>query len=199
MRSAPLQARPQLSARDGRRRLRRVRASAWSVALPLAALLALSAPPVATGASPLLLSQAAAAEAGRWSPAWGDGGFWTSRAWVWGWYRANPAVWNWWPTSAAAWGIGGLAGAGEIKALVDGAIAARASLIAVPGTGLRLDFGSLRAVRPMGAWFLWASGDGSWRQASADCQSGLLDGAPPSDAARAELLNAACQVAYGAP
>jgi hypothetical protein len=33
---------------------------------------------------------------------------------------------------------------------------------------------------------------------TADCQEGTLNGTVPSSAAEAELVNAACQVAYGA-
>jgi hypothetical protein len=36
------------------------------------------------------------------------------------------------------------------------------------------------------------------RQISADCRSGTLGGQEPSDASEAQLLNAACQVAFGA-
>ena len=36
------------------------------------------------------------------------------------------------------------------------------------------------------------------RQISADCSSGTLAGQEPSDASEAPLLNAACQVAFGA-
>jgi hypothetical protein len=39
--------------------------------------------------------------------------------------------------------------------------------------------------------------NGSDYQLSADCQQGLLNGREPSSAAEAELLNAACQVAFG--
>ena len=41
------------------------------------------------------------------------------------------------------------------------------------------------------------SADGSVYQLSADCQSGLLNGQVPGNAQEAELLNAACQVAFG--
>ena len=36
------------------------------------------------------------------------------------------------------------------------------------------------------------------RQISADCSSGTLGGQEPADASEAQLLNAACQVAFGA-
>jgi hypothetical protein len=39
--------------------------------------------------------------------------------------------------------------------------------------------------------------NGSEYQLSADCQRGLLNGREPNSAAEAELLNAACQVAFG--
>lgn len=148
---------------------------------------------------PGLTRPAGAVGVSRWSPAWAGGAYWSARPWVWGWYRVNPVVWSWWPASAALWGIGGLASAATLTAVVNDAIAAQSTVIVVPQTTLRLDYGSVRAVRPTGVRFAWASGDGPFQQAVADCQSGLLDGAPPADAARAQLLNAACQVAYGSP
>jgi hypothetical protein len=135
----------------------------------------------------------------RWSPTWAGGGFWSDRNWVWGWYRANPAVWGWWPSRAAAWGVSGLSSAATVTDRVNRAIAAQSSLITVPETDLRLDFGSVQAVRPMAARFVWMEAGGAPRPAAADCQSGELDGAPPADLRQAELLNAACQVVYGAP
>lgn len=135
----------------------------------------------------------------RWTPTWVAGGYWAARPWVWGWYRVNPAVWAWWPASAAAWGVGGLAAAATLTALVNDAIASQSTVIVVPQTTLILDFGSVQAVRPMAVRFAWAAADAGFQQASGDCQAGLLNGAPPAEAAQAQLLNAACHVAYGAP
>jgi len=41
------------------------------------------------------------------------------------------------------------------------------------------------------------SANGSTYQLTADCNAGLLNGVDPTSAAEAQLLNAACQVAFG--
>jgi len=41
------------------------------------------------------------------------------------------------------------------------------------------------------------SANGRAYQLSADCNADLLNGADPASAAEAQLLNAACQVAFG--
>mgnify|MGYP006274960459 CR=1 FL=1 len=135
----------------------------------------------------------------RWNPRWAGGAYWNARPWVWGWYRVNPAVWSWWPASSMAWGLGSLAAAASVTALVNDAITAQSTVIVVPQTQLLLDFGSVQAVRPTGVRFAWSSAGAPFQQASADCQAGALNGAPPADAAMAQLLNAACHVAYGSP
>ena len=174
---------------------------ALRTSLPSLALLLLLIAPAAQAGS--LGAAASAVElmlgASRWNPAWVGGAFWNARPWVWGWYRSNPGAWAWWAASSAAWGLSNLAAANTLTALVQQAIAEQATVIVVPQSDLRLDFGSLQAVRPMGVRFAWAAADGAPQQAQADCQAGLLNGAPPADPARAQLLNAACHVAYGSP
>ena len=186
---------PQLSGRCGRVVLRPRHRLAWRQ--PVAAVLLLVATVTAT--HPGLGQQQGAPGESRWNPAWAGGAFWSGRSWVWGWYKANPAVWDWWPASAAAWGVRGLTAPAVLSALVNEAIAGQSSQIAVPQTELRLDFGSLQAVRPMAVRFAWSAGGGIRQQAAADCQAGLLNGAPPPALAQALLLNAACHVTYGAP
>ena len=39
--------------------------------------------------------------------------------------------------------------------------------------------------------------DGNDYQLTADCNAGMINGEEPKTAAQAELLNAACQVAFG--
>jgi hypothetical protein len=114
-----------------------------------------------------------------------------------GWYRVNPVAWNWWAPSSAAWGVTSLATAAVISAQVDQAVAAHATAIAVPSTAYQLDYGSLQAVAPYGASFTYLVG-GAPLAAQVDCQQGWLNGTPPSTADQAQLLNAACVVAYGA-
>lgn len=97
---------------------------------------------------------------------------------------------------------GGLASAAGLTALVNDAIAEGSMVIAVPQKPRSLDVGSLQAVRPMAARFTWAGADAIFQRATADGQAGLLNGEPPAQAAQAaqaQLLPAACHVAYGPP
>jgi hypothetical protein len=80
---------------------------------------------------------------------------------------------------------------------VDQAIAAKSTVFAVPGSAYQLDYGSLQAVDPYGASFTYLAA-GAPLAAQVDCQQGWLNGIPPSNADQAQLLNAACVVAYGA-
>lgn len=132
-----------------------------------------------------------------WNPAWGRTGYWGARPWRVGWYRVNPVAWNWWAPSSAAWGVAGLASAAAISARVDQAVAAQSTVIAVPGTAYQLDYGSLQAVAPYGASFTYGA-EGALLAGQVDCQQGWLNGVPPRTAQQAQLLNAACLVAYGA-
>jgi hypothetical protein len=68
--------------------------------------------------------------------------------------------------------------------------------IVVPNTSYQLLYGT---VEPSGtsAVSFDVSADGSVYRLTADCQSGLLNGQEPQSAQEAELLNAACQVAFG--
>jgi hypothetical protein len=57
--------------------------------------------------------------------------------------------------------------------------------------------GSVDSVGSSGANFSYAVSGSPPLQGAANCQQGLLDGQVPSTAAQAQLLNAACQVAFG--
>jgi hypothetical protein len=61
-----------------------------------------------------------------------------------------------------------------------------------------LNYGSVDSVGSSGADFSYAVAGSPPLKGAANCQQGLLDGEVPSTAAQAQLLNAACQVAYGA-
>jgi len=155
-------------------------------------------PGVGVGAPGVGLTRAPGVAArSTWNPAWGRTGYWGARPWRVGWYRVNPVAWNWWAPSSAAWGVTSLATAAVISAQVDQAVAAHATAIAVPSTAYQLDYGSLQAVAPYGASFTYLVG-GAPLAAQVDCQQGWLNGTPPSTADQAQLLNAACVVAYGA-
>ena len=67
----------------------------------------------------------------------------------------------------------------------------------VPDTTYQLYFNSLQTSGDQVVYFVVSDGVES-RQIRADCSSGTLGGEDPSDASEAQLLNAACQVAFGA-
>ncbi|MFM7361851.1 MAG: hypothetical protein ACKO25_08520 [Cyanobium sp.] len=131
------------------------------------------------------------------NPGWARPGWGVARPWNWGWYGgwSNPP-WGWWGARAATWGIGTLATAAIINDAVNDAVNASQTYIVVPNTGYQLLYGT---VQPSGndAVTFVVSADGNNYQLSADCQRGLINGRDPSSAAEAELLNAACQVAFG--
>ncbi|MFN6133924.1 MAG: hypothetical protein ACK46L_13665 [Synechococcaceae cyanobacterium] len=130
-------------------------------------------------------------------PGWNRPGWGVARPWNWGWYgvAARPA-WGWWGTNAAAWGITSLATAAVINNAVNNAINANTTTIVVPNSAYQLEFGTVQPTGETSVSFV-ATADGSSYQLTADCNAGLLNGLPPASAAEAELLNAACQVAFG--
>lgn len=131
------------------------------------------------------------------NPGWARPGWGVARPWNWGWYGgwSNPP-WGWWGARAAAWGIGTLATAAIINDAVNDAVNANQTYIVVPNTGYQLLYGTVQPSGNDSVSFV-VSADGNNYQLSADCQRGLINGRDPSSAAEAELLNAACQVAFG--
>jgi len=131
------------------------------------------------------------------SPGWARAGWGVARPWNTGWYGgwATP-TWGWWGARAAAWGIGTLATAAIINNAVDNAISNNVSYIVVPDSNYQLLYGT---VAPSGSSTVSfaVTAEGSTYQLSADCNAGTINGQQPSNASEAELLNAACQVAYG--
>ena len=132
------------------------------------------------------------------SPGWARAGWGVARPWgnV-GWYGgwARPP-WGWWGASAAAWGIGTLASAAIINSAVNSAINSQSTYIVVPDTDFQLLYGTVRPSGNSGVSFA-ATINGTTLEMTADCQAGTLNNQSPSSAAAAQLLNAACQVAYG--
>lgn len=130
-------------------------------------------------------------------PGWARPGWGVARPWNHGWYGgwATPS-WGWWGARAATWGVATLATASIINSAVDAAVASNQTVIVVPNTEYQLLFGT---VQPTGTSTVAfdVSAAGTVYQLSADCQSGLLNGQEPNSAQEAELLNAACQVAFG--
>ena len=64
-------------------------------------------------------------------------------------------------------------------------------------TAYQLLYGTVQPSGSQGVTFV-VEANGVPYSLSADCGLGTINGANPSTAAQAELLNAACQVAYGA-
>jgi hypothetical protein len=94
------------------------------------------------------------------------------------------------------WGISTLATASIINNAVDNAVDANTQYIVVPNTSYQLLFGSVQPVGDRTITFITTAGDTSY-QLNADCERGLLEDQTPQTVDEAELLNAACQVAFG--
>jgi hypothetical protein len=130
-------------------------------------------------------------------PGWARPGWGVARPWTTGWYGCwGSPPWGWWGARAAVWGIGSLATAAAINNAVNASIAAQTTYIVVPESDFQLLYGS---VQPSGNSTInfAVSANGSTYQLTADCNAGLLNGVDPASAAEAQLLNAACQVAFG--
>jgi len=123
--------------------------------------------------------------AGVWHGGWATGGYWATRPWPYGWYGTAPL----------AWGVAGMASAAAITNSVNDAAAQQSTVIVVPQTGFQLNYASVKAIDPDSVSFTWTNGALS-QAASGNCRQGSLNGAPAT-AANANLLNAACVVAYG--
>ena len=136
----------------------------------------------------------------RWDdqwPGWVRPGWGLARPWNWGWYGVGSApAWGWWGTRSVAWGIGTLATASVVNAAVNEALAASRTTIVVPETGYTLYYNSITPTGGDTISFSAGNGQTTW-ELTADCRQGWLNGGVPASAAQAQLLNAACQVAYG--
>jgi hypothetical protein len=129
-------------------------------------------------------------------PNWVNSNWTVNRPWRYGWYGGSTwNNWGWWPGRAAAWGLGSLATFAVIDSLVDSAVSSQTSYIVVPDSDYSLYYSS---VQPTGDLVTFQADDGSSTLTfRADCRSGTLNGYPPQNANEAQLLNAACQVAFG--
>ena len=129
-------------------------------------------------------------------PNWVDNNWAYNRPWRYGWYGGSTwNNWGWWPGRAAAWGVGTLATFAVIDSLVDSAVSSQTSYIVVPDSDYSLYYSSVQA---NGDVVSFQADDGSSTLSyQADCRAGTLNGAPPQNADEAQLLNAACQVAFG--
>lgn len=135
-----------------------------------------------------------------WS-GWARPGWSYARPWNYGWYGGwSSPPWGWWGTSAAAWGVSTLTTAAIINAAVDDAINDQVTTIVVPNTSYELYYPSIEATGNRGVTFVVNIDNGTELmtvEMTADCEQGSLNGRAPRTAQEAELLNAACVVAYG--
>ena len=130
-------------------------------------------------------------------PGWARPGWGVARPWNYGWYGVSTTpAWGWWGVRAALWGVGTLATAAIINNAVDDAISDNYTTIVVPNSDYSLYYGSVQPSGQSVVNFV-VQADGNDYQLSADCNAGTINGEEPKTAAQAELLNAACQVAFG--
>jgi hypothetical protein len=130
-------------------------------------------------------------------PGWARAGWGVARPWNHGWYGGWPVpTWGWWGARAAAWGVATLATAAVINNAVDNAVSSNATYIVVPNTNYQLLYGTVQPSGSNSVSFVMQA-NGSNYQLTANCNQGTINGQEPSNAEEAELLNAACQVAYG--
>jgi hypothetical protein len=126
-----------------------------------------------------------------WGSSWSS-----SRPWGYGWYGGSYYnSWGWWPGQAAAWGIAGLATGAVISGLVNSAVSSQDSYFVVPDTSYQLYY---TTVQGSGDVVTFQAFNGSTTvYYTANCRQGLLNGGSPRSGGEAQLLNAACQVAFG--
>jgi len=130
-------------------------------------------------------------------PGWARPGWGVARPWNYGWYGgwATP-TWGWWGARAAVWGVATLATAAIINDAVDDAVDDHNSYIVVPNTNYQLLYGTVQPSGSNSVSFV-VQANGNDYQLYANCNRGTINGQEPSNAEEAELLNAACQVAFG--
>ena len=130
-------------------------------------------------------------------PGWARPGWGVARPWNYGWYGGwSTPTWGWWGARAAAWGIATLATSAIINNAVNNAISSNTTYIVVPNTNYQLLFGTVQPSGSNSVSFVMQT-NGNNYQLTANCNQGTINGQEPSNAEEAELLNAACQVAYG--
>lgn len=128
-------------------------------------------------------------------PRWWGSGWSRARPWRYGWYNSGYNRWRWWNDSSAAWGITSLAGAAILGAAINNALQADKPTIAVSDSPYELVYGSVTPVGSDEVSFNFLLGEESYA-ANANCQSGTLNGRTPVNPEEAQLMNAACQVAF---
>ena len=133
----------------------------------------------------------------RYGRGWYSGNNWyNNRPWNSGWYGGSYwNNWGWYPGQAAAWGLASMATFGVINSLVNTAQSNEVSYIVVPDSDYSLYYPSVTAT---GDTVTFEADDGSSTvRYYADCREGTINGGTPGNGNEAQLLNAACQVAFG--
>lgn len=125
-----------------------------------------------------------------WGPTWPR-----ARPWRYGWYNGGYNRWSWWNSSSLIWGITSLASAAIIGAAINDAIRQNQPTIAVKDSPYQLVYGSVRAIGSDEVVFSFLFGDTSY-EARANCRAGTINGRQPMNPEEAQLMNAACQVAF---
>ena len=134
----------------------------------------------------LTRAPSAAYGAAAYHPGWAGGGYWAARPWTSGWYGVRPL----------GWGVAGLATGAVIADAVNSAADQQSTVFVVPQTSYQLNYATVLAAPPSGVRFSYGA-NGVLQTAQGDCQGGQLNGLPASSVEAAQLLNAACVVAYG--
>ena len=133
----------------------------------------------------------------RYGSGWySSNGWYNNRPWTSGWYGGSYwNNWGWYPGQAAAWGLASMATFGVINSLVNSAQSNEVSYIVVPDSEYSLYYPSVTAT---GDTVTFEADNGnSTARYYGDCREGTLNGGTPRNANEAQLLNAACQVAFG--
>ena len=133
----------------------------------------------------------------RYGNGWYSGSNWSNnRPWNNGWYGGSYYNnWGWYPGQAAAWGLAGMATFGTINSLVNSAQSSQVSYIDVPNSDYTLYYPSVTATGDVVSFE--ADNGYDTLRFNANCRNGTLNGGAPLNANEAQLLNAACQVAFG--
>jgi hypothetical protein len=132
---------------------------------------------------------------------WCRRGWVVARPWRYGWYGGwRPAAvvypgWGWWAATAPAWGALTLSPTIVIQQSVDSAVASDSRYIDVPNSEFRIYHASISPIGPEEIEFDFEI-DGDSYRAKADCKNGLLNDETPSALDEAELMHAACTIAF---
>ena len=120
-------------------------------------------------------------------PGWEANSYWVGRPWAYGWYGGAPVAW-----ATAA----NVVSSAAIVSAVNASVAVQSPLIVVPYTPYRLNYASVLAL-PNGRVSFNSLAAGVASASQGDCRLGLLNGVA-AEGPQAQLLHAACTVAYGA-